>query len=223
MRLGLAFLALVLAVMAATLSIPAVRAAIIDFLQIGAIRINLGEPLPTAEPDPQGAITGLSPAKTPIPSPTPFDLVSLLEIKGETTLVEAQRSAGFALRLPSYPKNLGHPDHIYLQTLGGAMVILVWMDQETPEKIHLALFEIGPGSWAGEKGAPYFFETTQVGDVDAVWAEGPYPLVLKNGEIEFRRIVAGNALIWAEDGVTYRLESQLTLDETRKIAESMQP
>jgi hypothetical protein len=103
------------------------------------------------------------------------------------------------------------------------MVVLIWTDQQTPEKIVLALFEIGQGSWAGKKGAPVSFETTKVGDLDAIWAEGPYPLILEDGEIEFRHIVAGNALIWAEDGITFRIESDLSLEEARKIAESLVP
>jgi hypothetical protein len=33
--------------------------------------------------------------------------------------------------------------------------------------------------------------------------------------------VAGRSLVWESDGITYRLESLLTLDESRRIAESM--
>jgi hypothetical protein len=37
-----------------------------------------------------------------------------------------------------------------------------------------------------------------------------------------RRLVEGNVLIWFENGLTYRLESDLSLEETVRVAESLE-
>ena len=56
---------------------------------------------------------------------------------------------------------------------------------------------------------------------EAIWAVGPYPLEMKNGNTDIRRMVDGNMLIWSEGEITYRLESDLQFDEAIKIAESL--
>ena len=57
----------------------------------------------------------------------------------------------------------------------------------------------------------------------AIWTVGPYPLRLYNGDIEFTRLIKGHVLIWQEGDITYRLETDLSLEEAVKIAESLQP
>jgi hypothetical protein len=42
-------------------------------------------------------------------------------------------------------------------------------------------------------------------------------------ELKLRYLVQGHVLIWAEGGLTYRLESGLLLEEALRIAESLQP
>jgi hypothetical protein len=54
-----------------------------------------------------------------------------------------------------------------------------------------------------------------------VWAEGPYLLQLSGGDIDLRRLVEGHVLIWTDGPITYRLETDLTLDEAVRIAESL--
>jgi hypothetical protein len=66
-------------------------------------------------------------------------------------------------------------------------------------------------------------EETEVNGQRAVWTVGPYPLISRNGDVELTRMVEGHVLIWESDGVTYRLETGLSLEETLKIAESLQP
>jgi hypothetical protein len=46
-------------------------------------------------------------------------------------------------------------------------------------------------------------------------------LQLSNGEIDLRRMIEGHVLIWADGPITYRLETDLSLDEAVKIAESL--
>jgi hypothetical protein len=62
---------------------------------------------------------------------------------------------------------------------------------------------------------------TTVNGQPAVWAEGPYILRVRNGYIDERRLIEGHVLIWKEGDVTYRLETDLSLEEAVKIAESL--
>jgi hypothetical protein len=41
--------------------------------------------------------------------------------------------------------------------------------------------------------------------------------------MDLRRLIAGHVLIWDENGVTYRLESNLDLSQAIEIAESLEP
>jgi len=219
-QIALEGITLIVVLLTGLLAVPAVRAAVVEFLQIGVIRIFIPEPTPTPTVNPSATS---QPTPTAQPSPTPFDLVSLGEIGGETTLEVAVEKAGFPLQLPTYPPDLGKPDRVFVQDANGALIILAWTAPDHPEKAELILFEIAPGSWAGQKGAPVTVERTSVNGQEAVWAEGPYALYLTNGNVEFRRIVGGHVLLWAEDGITYRLESTLTLVEALQIAESLSP
>jgi hypothetical protein len=217
---------LILILLIASLAVPSVRAAVIEFLQVGVIRIFFIEPTPTSTPTPlSGALSLLTPLpeQTPKSSPTPEDLISLAQIAGETTLETAISRADYELRLPSYPLDLGMPDRVFLQDANGTMVIFVWTAPGDPQKVRLILFQIPPGSWAGEKWAPSFVEETLVSGQAAVWAEGPYVLRLTNGEMDLIRLVAGHSLVWEESGITYRLESELSLQAAVKIAESLKP
>jgi hypothetical protein len=66
-------------------------------------------------------------------------------------------------------------------------------------------------------------QETSVNDQRALWAVGPYPLRLYNGDLQFRRLIDGHVLIWADGDITYRLETDLGLEEAITIAESLEP
>jgi len=87
----------------------------------------------------------------------------------------------------------------------------------------MSLHFIPLGSWAIDKAEPRVIEETNVNGQRAIWATGPYPLRLYNGDLDFRRLIDGQVLIWAEGDITYRLETGLSLEEALKIAESLQP
>lgn len=217
-RRRLAWAALVVAaILVGLLSVPQVRAGIIEFLQIGAIRIFLVPPTATpVPPTPTG-----TPLPTVTPRPTPTPISSLLNLAGETTLEDAQARADFTIRLPTHPADLGPPDRVYLQDLDGDLVVLVWLDSDQPEEVRLSLHMIEDGSFAGTKAEPQVIQETTVGGKRAFWAEGPYILRLTNGDMDFRRLIEGHVLIWVEGDVTYRLETDLPLEEAVKIAESL--
>jgi len=197
--------AVLLAVIAGLFAVPQVRARVLDWIRLGAVRIFLVEPTPA-----------------PTVRPTPVQIASLLNLAGETTLEEAEKTAGFDLRLPAEPPDLGRPDRVYLQDLGGPAVVLVWVDENRPDQVRLSLFELGPGTSGIDKIQPKVIQETQVNDARALWTEGPHFLQLRNGEMDLRSLVAGNTLIWVADGVTYRLETDQSMEEAVRIAESVE-
>jgi hypothetical protein len=223
-RRGIAWAAgIVILVLAILLAVPPVRAQILEFLQFGAIRIFLTTPTPTPTVIPTQTV--IPRTLTPAPSLTPSPLPSLLDLDGETTLAQAQQGANFAILLPTYPADLGPPDKVYLQDLGGPTVILVWLQPGNPAQVRMSLIEFGPGSFAG-KYAPETLTSTTVNGKDALWLQGNHALILQKrdsstGNIEL--MVNANVLLWMDGEITYRLETSLTLDEARRVAESVKP
>lgn len=203
-----AVLALVL-VAAALLAVPDVRAAIRDVLRLGGVTIWLDEP----------------DSATQTPPPLPL-LESEGYLTGETTLAEARAAVDFPLQLPGYPPGVGAPDRVFLQDLGGPLVVLVWTEPDDPVRVRLALHILGPGATVN-KGAPEsFIETTVNGDW-ALWIQGPYVLQVSppwnpRAQPGSGYLVTGRVLVWEEDGITYRLEGDLSLDDAVRIAESLQ-
>lgn len=195
------FLALLLTVLA-----PPIRAGVQEALRIGAVRVGLIQP------------TAPSHA-----SPTPTPLPSVLDLAGETTLARARAAAGFPVRLPAYPPDLGPPDRVYLQHLDGPMVVLVWLDHAHPAQVRLSLHELASGAFV-YKFPPQTITETSVHGQRALWAEGPYLIEVQQGDqvrTETRRLITGHVLIWTEGSVTYRLETALSLTEAVRIAESL--
>lgn len=217
------FLLLLLVILFA---VPGVRAEIVRFFQVGVVRIFPAAPTQTTESSlPQPSTTALA---TALPSTAtsqagydePLYTVTSSDLAGETSLEKVQASAPFPIRLPDYPAGLGKPARVFVQE-DGLLVILVWTDPVNPKNAYLSLHEIGPGSiWMG-KFEPRVIQETQVSGQYAVWVQGPYLVQLSNGDYQFRRTVEGNTLIWEENGITYRLETNLTLEEALKIAESL--
>ncbi len=216
-------------------AVPDVRAEIVHFFQVGVVRILPATPTqPVEVPLPQIPMTATPMAilpftATPLSTTTPPGTqiqyeppysISMAGLAGETTLADTQNSLAFKIRLPEYPADLGTPDRVFLQE-DGQMVILVWIDPNDSQKALLSLYEIGPGSVIIQKFEPRVIQETQVNGQYAVWVQGPYMLQLTNGMYDFRRLVEGNTLIWEEDKITYRLESNQTLEDTIKIAESL--
>ena len=218
---------LIVLVLAVLFAVPGVRAEIIRFFQVGAVRIFPASPTLTTEPSiPQLPITATPGIATPdvfMPNPgvnEPIYTITVTGLAGETTLEAAQASPSFPIRLPEYPVDLGAPDRVFLQEDGG-MVILVWTDPDDLERARLSLHEIASENIMLSKYQPRVIQETQVNGVYAVWVQGPYLVRLTSGSYDFRRTVEGNTLIWEEDGITYRIESDLPLEETIQIAESL--
>ena len=194
--------AALLLVLAGLLAVPQVRAAILEWLQIGAIRIFITEPDATPEPLP-----------TPIPTP------DLAQLGTQMTLAEAQAEAVFVIRLPAA---LDEPDAVYLRQVNGPITAsLVWFDAAAPEQIQAMLWQIGVPGFAAKWVHANQMQELTVNGKPAFGLTGPHPLQLLEGEVYPRRLVTNTVLIWQENQITYRLEGDFTLEEAVRIAESL--
>ena len=206
---ALALVSLLITVWAA----PPLRATMLDFLQIGSVRIWLATPTPLPPATP-GQMT---------PRPTPMSPISLFDLAGATTLAEAEERAGFRIRLPTYPPDLGAPDGVFYQEIGAPLVVLVWLAADNPHRARLSLHILAEGAMV-EKGAPTTVTTTTVHGQLATWTTGPYLLAYRHPagpQWDFRHLVEGHVLVWVEQSLTYRLETALPLGEAVRVAESL--
>jgi hypothetical protein len=245
-RLAWIAAALLLA-LATLLVVPQVRAAVRDFLQIGAIRI-FEQPLPETLPTMPKEIPATIIAATPLPispltAPAPGTQEeapaitalmtataapmsareTILALAGETTLADAQSQVGFPLLLPAYPAGLGRPDHVFVQRLYGGdtseAVIMLWLAPGRPAEVMLALYQIYGPEYVTKFHT--HVEEPMVNGRRAFWLQGGHFLQLADGRIENLLFVEGNVLLWSVGDVTYRLESGLSLEEALRIAESL--
>ena len=217
-------LAVIVILFSSLLLIPPARAAILEFIQIGIVRIFRAEPTPVAPPQQEFPVTMTMVPVTATPAVTPEPLIPVLErIAGERSLEGAQQLVSYPIVLPSYPPELGPPDRVFVQDADGTMAILVWIDPDQPDQVLMSLHIIPPGSWAVDKMNPALVQETIVNGQRAIWAVGPYPIRFSDGNMDFVRLIDGHVLIWTDGQVTYRLETNLELEEAIKVAESLEP
>lgn len=202
-------LAIVLVAITALLAIPEARARILDFLQIGAIRIDTPVNNPAEEVTEQNGLDQVGP------------LIPISDLIGETSLEEARRAVDFGIPLPAYPADLGEPDHVYIQQLEPreTFVIMTWMEPEDPERVAMAIYVIGPGV-SLTKGPVDQIRAVSVAGAPAAYIRGAH-FLQANGVEDYGVLVQSPALIWETEGITYRIEAELPLDELIQIAESL--
>jgi hypothetical protein len=237
--LAIAVLVLVLAV---GFAVPPVRAAVLNWIRIGAVQIFLRQPVTPSpqdltapaisiSPQPRGStapILSASPTPLatipPVVTPSVPPLTSILDLSGEVSLANAQSQANFPIRLPTYPSDLGQPDHVYFQDIdmGGGVVILVWMDPTHPNSVRQALSETVSAGIVFKKILTTSVTETTVAGQSAIWVDGPYLLnTLTAGMVTARLVDAGHTLVWTQADATYRLETDTDLDTAIHIAESL--
>lgn len=204
--------AIVLALLVGLMAVPGVRAAVMEALRLGAVRIFLTEPTP-APVEERSDATPLLPTATP--------LASVLDLAGETTLDGARQQLPFPLLLPTYPADLALPGRVFVQELDGPTVVLVWLEPGQEEEVRLSLTQTG-GGLSFDKRNIRQIQETYVNGRWALWIDGPHLLQARNGDQMLQRLVQqGHVLLWEHAGVTYRLETDLPLVEARKVAESL--
>lgn len=149
-----------------------------------------------------------------------------------TTLDDARRRLPFAIRQPA---DLGIPDDVFIDTTsGGERVTLVYRDRAGVPTSRVtgvsALFVEFRGSvdstFFGKIAGPDTkIEEVSVNGGRGYWLEGaPHFFFYKDpsGAILQETVrLAGNTLVWEQDGVTLRLEAQVTKDVALRIAASV--
>src|SRR5690349_7783113 len=93
-------LTVLLVVFTSLMLIPPARAAILDFIQIGIVRIFRAEPTPALPPNQEAPSTKVRTTATPVPTSQP--LIPILEkLAGEMTLEEGQNAGRSPILFPS--------------------------------------------------------------------------------------------------------------------------
>ena len=203
--------AIVVVVIGGILAVPATRDTVAGLLGLGGVQIQQVPELP--------------------PVQGPADLRSRL---GErVTLATARSSERFRIVLPA---TLGEPYEVYLSgRYPGGVVSLLW--NARPELPTASVIDAGLllTEFAGsinsrtmvakllDRGGTV--ESVTVAGEPAYWISGrPHEVVLvdENGEYVFETLrLEGDVLLWAHEGVTFRIESGLSRDAAIRIAESI--
>jgi hypothetical protein len=192
---------IVLVILASILIVPEIRAGVLEFLRIGAVRIffSLSE-APTHLPD---TPTGTSVA----------------------TLEDAERVLGAAILLPSYPPDLGLPDSVSIVGDDIPVATLIWYEQDGGA-VRLVLQMIGNEGDIVKRGLPNA-TSVEVNGEHALWLSVPHMVEIRDAEgrpiLAMSWLIQSNVLVWVEGAITYRLETSEPLDEAIAIAESLQP
>src|SRR5688572_16134763 len=201
---------LVLIVVVSLAAVPEARAAADEFLRLRGIDIFRTTATPSA------------PAASPA---VPFP--------GQRLSLEEARSRAPFLRAPADAR-LGAPDQVYLdQTGAGDRVTLVYVSRpEIPVSREAGVSAVVV-AFRGRVDESLFakvgvlgtrIEEVTVSGGRGFWLEGtPHQFFCRdsagNPSTETLRL-AGNTLLWEQDGVTFRLEAQLERDEALRIATS---
>lgn len=189
-RLVTAAIAAMVALAAAMVVSPAVRAAVFDLLRIGGVEIHQDEPAP--------------------PTPT---LEAPLPGERAVSLTEAREIVDFTLRLPT---GLGEPDAI--RVTDDRVVTLAYGN------VRIDQFDGGLDPFFEKFTAAEDVHRVSVDDRPGIWVDRPHVVLYTDDHgttHEEAARLAGSTLIWADDGVTYRVEGDLTETEALAVAESL--
>jgi hypothetical protein len=199
-RWALAIALIVVAALAATLAIPDARSALFRFLSIGGERIEVVDSLPEV--------------------PVQEDLA--LTLGEEVTLEEARDASSFPLReLDESPDRVFRGDRGTVWFLYGSeerprlLVAQSSLRLPTDEEILLKKLA-GPETrveMVDVDGSPGIFLS---GESHFLFLLDEYGLV-----VEDSARLARDVLIWERDGIGYRLEGDIELDEALRVAESL--
>jgi hypothetical protein len=237
----LAAAAAILLLVTAVLAVPRSRDAIADLLGIDGLRIRSEEVPSTSAP-----ISSIAPSTTPtstVTSPTVtgvggsevFDAAAVgrdLKLGTEVSLASARTAFP---KLRELTSSYGPPDAIYRGDRPPGLVSFVWrarpglvgstsaptvglIVQQYPSTGDLSFFlkTLSQGSRARE---------VTVEGRKGYWVDGaPHSLAYidaNNAFVEDTVRWATNALVWAGNGVTYRIESSLTQEEAIALVNSL--
>jgi hypothetical protein len=208
-RRALAAVALSLAVLSAGILVfsPAARTAVASWLKGVRIIYREAPPTPTA---------------------------GVLDLGQRVSLDEASREIEFRILKPTLPE-FTTPDEIYLSRLipGGQVAFVYYPRPDLPataeSKVGLLVTQfqgrLGRDIIQKVVGPETSVEPLSIGDRPGYWLEGRPHVFLyrdKSGQIREETIrLAGNTLLWEQDGLTLRIESALSKEQALRIAESV--
>ena len=169
------------------------------------------------------------------PAPSPLPSMAVGPGLGEpTTLAEARATVTFALRVPGLP-GLGDPDLVYLaEPPAGGAVTLLYREREgypadPATNIGLIVTEfradIGPEIFEKLLNSGVQVTAARVSGTDGWWiAGGTHFFFYRDAQgrvVDTTLRLAGDTLIWEEQGVTYRVEGAPSLEDAIRVAESL--
>ncbi len=207
--------------LAALLALAAIAGAV--ELGLPGLRLILGEPPASAPPS-------LAPSQA-APSGAPG---STLHLGDTVTPDEVETLTGVPIVLPTDPA-IGPPDAVYVDRTRSNQVAFVWAPSEAlPETsdpgvgLILMRFDgrMDEGYHQKLVGLGVTSEPVTVDGRSGFWISGDphfFFYVRKDGTtVDDERRWVGDALVWSDDAVTYRIESALGRDVTIALAESLQ-
>ncbi|HUQ41787.1 MAG TPA: hypothetical protein VM052_04720 [Candidatus Limnocylindrales bacterium] len=201
-------------------------------LAILAIVVALGSPDARASAGELLHLRGIDIFRVPsVPATLPPLRISFTGDR--VSLEEARRRVRFTPRVPTAPQ-LGAPDDAFVETVGSTdRLILVYRERAgipvSPSAGVSALVVEVRGvvdqALLGKATGPETkIDALPVNGVPGYWLEGaPHLFFYRDaaGSIREETLrLAGNTLVWVQDGVTIRLEAQVTRAEALRLAES---
>ena len=193
-----AALAVVALLIGAALAIPGSRSALADLFDIGNVRV---------EREPAGSPT------PPVLAPNNFARPS--------SIVNARGVVDFPILVPTIDGKAVEPDAVYIQGEEDALPVVISVYED--EGFDLYQTRLGTfGKGTGEEGV---IETSFDGH-NALWIEAGGHIAQFYDEqdrlvIESRRSVKRATLLWGENGITYRIETSLSLEDAIEVARSL--
>jgi hypothetical protein len=187
------------------LTVPQVRAVVLSWIQIGAIKII---PVTSTESTPVRPDTG---GDTLI-------LSSVLDMPNQVTLAQVQSQLDVPIPLSA---DWGAPDHVFLQDGPGKLISIIWLTEEGGIRLVLEILDT----------RILAHKLTQVDDMEplqfngqiAYWIGAPHWITyfFEEEARYLQRLVSGRVLLWNTGEQTYRLEGHLTQAELLRIAASL--
>ncbi|TYB52740.1 hypothetical protein FXF51_50640 [Nonomuraea sp. PA05] len=183
--------AVVIAVITVTAATPQGRAAVVQILRFAGIELEIGETTPP-----------------PVTTTTP------LPGEHEVPRADVQNQARFQVKTPAA---LADPQRVTVAD-DGRVVSMFW-----PAGIRLDQFDGAVSPFFFKKLGPPAPEYTRVNGREAWWIPGEHPLgyIPREDGTQVPLRQAAATLIWAQDGLNYRLEGAPTMEEAVRIASSL--
>jgi hypothetical protein len=159
--------------------------------------------------------------------PPAVALMTFLDGLGErVSLPAAERASGFGLRLPD---DLPEPDVVLLDrgARGSAVTVVYGAEADAAS---LVLTQWHPSTLLFQKllaSRDTVVTEVHVDGTRGLWIVGDdhevFYVGMDRGRYRGAPVLVGAALVWARDGITYRLEGDLTVEEAIALARSLEP